>query len=637
MKASEQVKKYHVVFKNKFVTNVKPEDVQRHFISKFKIPEKSVEKIFSGRRVRIKKGLGQQTALDLQDKLFQIGMLCDLELVIEQKPKQKLSLSQTPKKTQQIRQSVDDDDDDDDDFEADFDLSEILMQAETNTSDKNNVKNIVKIIKCHENKIIDIQYLKKNSKYVDTENHFCLAEHDKKSNAFFYFDDFIQGNWCDSEQKTLKTESLRINENLYNKKKRIYRHLIPDQAYVTLNNDLHTYYIRKKSSHYIPPQPSSKRPRSTGIKHIARSIVCHLMLIVLIGMFVSFEKPNSPEQKRFAKIAGNKIHDLQKLRKKQRETRPAKKKLIVQNHLQEKVAPLKKTTSPKKVKKNLTQTKPSPKRVHKNYIKKNNKQITKAKSGSHSSKGKSNKQVVSTGIHQSGNGGGNVGNVSTPDVNQKGILGMIKDTGFSLLNTEALAAVTQIDTVDVSGNFDNNTLKIGGIKGHLGDRKVQMPFNNGGGRVNTKGIHQVLRTGGGDGSGGKGSGARVGELAKGNTGNKAVKAMIRANFQQHAHQIQGGGMSRSAVKKVIDQHIDDITYCYEVALISDPSIVGKAVYEWRILMNGSVGDVHILNASIQNQEILGCIKKSIKTWEFPQPHRDQVLVSYPFVFDIVGF
>ncbi|ETR68923.1 MAG: hypothetical protein OMM_04274 [Candidatus Magnetoglobus multicellularis str. Araruama] len=166
-----------------------------------------------------------------------------------------------------------------------------------------------------------------------------------------------------------------------------------------------------------------------------------------------------------------------------------------------------------------------------------------------------------------------------------------------------------------------------------------MPIHSGGGRVNTKGSHQVLRTGGGDGTGGKGSGGgkQVGELARGNTGNNAVKAMIRANFKQSVHRIHGGGMSRAAVKKVIDQHIDDISYCYEVALISDPSIVGKAVYEWHILLDGSVGDVHILNASIQNQQILGCIKKSIKTWRFPQPHQSQVLVSYPFVFDIVGF
>jgi len=636
METKDQIKKYHVVFKNKFASHVNPKDVQQSFVSKYKVPEKSCARIFSGRRVRIKKGLSQDAALNLQDKLFQIGMLCDIELDIEQKPKQEIVPAPAPKMSSQIKQSMDnedEEDEDEDDIEADFDLSEILMQADTNAIDKKNAKSTVEVIKYHDNNIVDVQYLQNNDKYIDTDNHFCLAEQDRKHKAYFYFDEFLQGSCYDSEKNEVETESLCVYENMYHKKKRIYRHPIPDQGYVTLSNDLYTYHIRKKISHYIPSKKIAKRPKSTGMKHFARSIVCHLMIIFLIGLFASFEKPETIEKKRFAKIAGNKIHDLQKLRKKHREVSRPKKIEIAQHSPKKTKAPVKKLKPAKKVIKQLSKTK-----VSKKHVVKRHNQRKKTKVARQTSRAQTGKQLVTRRSTQKGNGGGKVGNVSTPNVNQKGILGMIKDTGLSLLNTtEALAAVTQLDTVDVPGNFGKNTLKINGIKGNLGDRKVQMPLNTGGGRVNTKGAHQVLRTGGGDGSGGKGSGTRVGELAKGNTGNNAVKAMIRANFQRSVHQIQGGGMSRAAVKKVIDQHIDDITYCYEVALISDPSIVGKAVYEWRILMNGSVGDVNILNASIQNQEILGCIKKSIKTWTFPQPHRAQVLVSYPFVFDIVGF
>ena len=636
MNPSNQIKKYHVVFKNKFVSNVNPIDVQRNFLSKFKVPKNASERIFSGRRVRIKKGMCQQAALELQDKLFKIGMLCDIELDIEQKPQQPVSSVQTSKVSKPHRQF--DDDDDDDDIEADFDLSELLMQTENNITYQKNAKNIVEVIKCLENNIIDIQYLQKNDKYIDTDNQFCLAEYDRKHKAYFYFDDFIQGACYDSHQNALKTESLRVNENMIYKKKRIYRHCIPDQGYVTLTNDLHTYYIRKKSSFTMPPTQIVKKPKATGIKHFARSIVCHLLIIFLVGVLVSFEKTNTTESKRYAKIAGNKIHELQKLRKQQLKISHPQKKEIVQHDLKETVVPSKEVTPPKKSQKKLVKTNKPPKKAVKKSIAYNTRPSKNSTPALRQvSKGKTGNQMVTRHARQEGNGGG-IGNVSTPDVNQKGILGMIRDTGMRFLNTEALAAVTQLDAVTVSGNFDKNTFKIGGIKGHLGDRKVQMSLNTGGGRVNTKGANQVLRTGGGYGdSGGNGTGSRVGELAKGNTGNKAVKAMIRANFQQSVHRIQGGGMSRAAVKKVIDQHIDDITYCYEVALISDPSIVGKAVYEWRILMNGSVGDVHILNASIQNQEILGCIKKSIKTWTFPQPHRAQVMVSYPFVFDIVGF
>jgi len=639
METSHQIKKYHVVFKNKFVSDVNPKDVQRIFTTKFRVPKNSCERIFSGRRVRIKKGLSQQTALSLQDKLFKIGMLCDIELDIDQKPEPKRVTAkesipeQTPKKTPQAQQLKDEDDEEDDDIEADFDLSEILMQADINTIDPKNTKSIIEVIKYHDDKIVDIQYLNKKDKYIDVDNHFCLAELDRKDKAYFYFDAFIQGSCYDTKQKSVDTESLRVNENMYAKNKRIYRHPVPDQGHVTLTNDVYTYHIQRKISHHEPSRKTVKPPRSIGMKHFARSVVCHLMVILLVGWFVSFEKTNISEQKRFAKIAGNKIHDLQKLRKKRQIKRRPQKIEMVQHHPKKTKAPVKEVRpANKKVKKQISKTK-----VSKKNIVRNHKHRKKTKMTGQSPSGKTGKQFVSRRSQKKGNGGGKVGNVATPNVNQKGLLGMIKDTGLSLLNTEALAAVTQLDTVDVPGNFEKNTLKINGVKGSLGNRKVQMPLNTGGGRVSTKGAHQVLRTGGGDGSGGKGSGSRVGELAKGNTGNHAVKAMIRASFKQSEHQIQGGGMSRTAVKKVIDQHIDDITYCYEVALISDPSIVGKAVYEWRIMMNGSVGDVRILNASIQNQEILGCIKRSIKTWTFPQPHRAQVAVSYPFVFDIVGF
>ena len=638
MEKVEPIKSYHIVFQNKFVSNINPVDVQEMFVSTFNVPEKKCSKIFSGRRVRLKKGVSQQVALNFQEKLFKIGMLCDIELNIdsyffsnkEKESKHKTDPDNAQKFPPKINMHVEPkmEDEDEDDVEADFDLSEILHVEEAHQANKRNAQSIVEVIKFYKKNIVDIQYLHIKDKYVDTDTPFCLADYDSRHNAYFYFDEFIQGNCYDFEDKVLETESLRVKENLYHKKKRIFRHPIPDKGHVRLNSELYTYHIRKKKGCHNPPPKIPKRSRSNGLRFLMKSIGCHLLILLLIGLFVSLEKPNTIEKNRFATIAGNKIHDLQKLRKKRREiSRPQKLKIARHEPVPEKIV-----QPTKKVQRKPLQTMVSKKNIVKKYHSTKKTKVSTTISGN-----KKVKRLNARRSKQRGNNGGKAGNVSTPNVNQKGLLGMIKDTGLSLLNTEALAAVTQLDTVEVPGNFGNNTLKVKGIKANLGDRKVHMPLNFGGGRVNTKGAHQVLQTGNGDGSGGKSSGSIVGELSKGNTGNNAVKAMIRANFRRSVHQIQGGGMSRAAVKKVIDQHIDDITYCYEVALISDPSIVGKAVYEWRILMNGSVSDVHILNASIQNQEILGCIKRSIKTWTFPQPHRAQVLVSYPFVFDIVGF
>jgi len=648
---------YHIVFKNKLVADKDVKIVKRDFMKRFKLESSACEKIFSGRKIRIKKGLNQEDALKLQDSLFQMGMLCDIELDTYIAPEKKAS----PQKTEiQISKKTDltnkinsqnsltdktaenkeldvfdeEDDDDYEDIEANFNLADMLIQEHlSEVQDKKSEKTVVEIIKCHEENIIDIKYLEKNQKYYETDTNFCLAEYDKKQNIYFYFNDFFQGGVFISGKKEIDTMSMCIDQNIYRKGKRIFRKHIPDNGYVELKDDVYTYYIRKKTSDEISQKIISKKSRPPVFNYFFKSIACHMTLILIIGLFFSFEKTGPKEPERFAKIAGNKIQDLQKIRKKRLQPIAPEKKEIVKLTPEKAVAPTKKINKsiPEKIKK-------SPKQIIAQKSNRKKRASKKISTKKYKSTGK--KQVAVRNSNRKGSGGGGPkGNASTPNVNQKGILGLLKDTGLSLLPNDALAAVTQLDTIDVPGTFQKDTLKIKGIKGHLGDAKIQIPGSTGGGRVNTKGAHQVLRTGGGDGSGknGSGKGRKIGELAKGNTGKNAVKAMIRANFNQTVQNIQGGGISRAAVKEVIDQHIDDITYCYEVALISDPSIVGKAVYEWRILMNGSVGDVHILSASIQNQQILGCIKKSIKTWDFPKPHKRQVLVSYPFVFDIVGF
>jgi len=139
----------------------------------------------------------------------------------------------------------------------------------------------------------------------------------------------------------------------------------------------------------------------------------------------------------------------------------------------------------------------------------------------------------------------------------------------------------------------------------------------------------VLRSAGASGEG------RVAALEKGKTGQKQVMGMVSAKLSKTVR-VQGG-MSREAVKRVIDEHLDEISYCYETALVANPSIMGKVIFEWKILMSGKVGSVSIKSSSINSNEIHSCIQAAIRTWQFPKPKGNQVMVSYPFIFDIVGF
>jgi hypothetical protein len=124
-------------------------------------------------------------------------------------------------------------------------------------------------------------------------------------------------------------------------------------------------------------------------------------------------------------------------------------------------------------------------------------------------------------------------------------------------------------------------------------------------------------------------------LERGSTGKKKVQAMVTAKMSRTV-KIEGG-MSREMVKRVIDQHLDEITYCYETALLTNPSILGRIVFEWKILKDGSVGEIRIVASSVNSNQIHGCIKSAIKSWQFPKPVGTEVIVSYPFVFDLVSF
>ena len=225
-------------------------------------------------------------------------------------------------------------------------------------------------------------------------------------------------------------------------------------------------------------------------------------------------------------------------------------------------------------------------------------------------------------------GGFGEGNIKNRNVNQTGLLSLLGKTDLAG-PSEAIASVTNLDAVEVPGTTDKNFV-VGGIKGALGDGKISIaPPSAGGGIMQTKGDRQVLRSAGAGGPG------QVAALEKGKTGNRQVQAMVTAQLTRTV-KIEGG-MSREMVKRVIDQHLEEITYCYESALMTNPSIMGRVVFEWKILMSGKVGEIRIVNSSVNSSEIHQCIKSAIASWQFPQPDGAEVVVSYPFVFDLVTF
>ena len=151
-------------------------------------------------------------------------------------------------------------------------------------------------------------------------------------------------------------------------------------------------------------------------------------------------------------------------------------------------------------------------------------------------------------------------------------------------------------------------------------------FGGGGsGGFGTKGA-EILRGKGGGGIGALGAG----NIGKGSVGGTVTHATARSVAAQ-------GSIDREAVAKVINSHLQEVRACYERALLKDPSLAGKVVLEWTIGVTGGVTTARTKSSTLKNGSVEGCILTSLKGWKFPTPKGGVVIISYPFMFNSVGY
>jgi hypothetical protein len=141
-------------------------------------------------------------------------------------------------------------------------------------------------------------------------------------------------------------------------------------------------------------------------------------------------------------------------------------------------------------------------------------------------------------------------------------------------------------------------------------------------RTGTRGIKDLFA---------KGARAKL----KGRKGSK-VRGQVRA--QKRSVRMKGtGSLDKALIAKVVAKNIGQVRYCYERTLLKEPSIRGKVVLEWSIGLSGKVTRVKEKFSSLNSSAMTGCIIGKVKGWKFPKPRGGQVIVSYPFIFNSVGF
>ena len=92
------------------------------------------------------------------------------------------------------------------------------------------------------------------------------------------------------------------------------------------------------------------------------------------------------------------------------------------------------------------------------------------------------------------------------------------------------------------------------------------------------------------------------------------------------------GEEKRAIGDYIRNNSDNIQDCYSRRLQDRPTLQGKLVVRFDIGANGKV--IGAAADGIQDRELIMCVVKSVRQWEFAKPSSGGKLrVAYPFKFE----
>jgi outer membrane biosynthesis protein TonB len=94
-----------------------------------------------------------------------------------------------------------------------------------------------------------------------------------------------------------------------------------------------------------------------------------------------------------------------------------------------------------------------------------------------------------------------------------------------------------------------------------------------------------------------------------------------------------GELPPQVIRRIVQQHLVRIRFCYEKALAKDSKLEGKVTARFVIAADGSVASVSDGGSTIKNKEVIACSLKVFQSMSFPLPANGAtVVVNYPILF-----
>ena len=93
-----------------------------------------------------------------------------------------------------------------------------------------------------------------------------------------------------------------------------------------------------------------------------------------------------------------------------------------------------------------------------------------------------------------------------------------------------------------------------------------------------------------------------------------------------------GSLSREVIQRVVRRHHNEVRFCYEQALNSQPNWAGRVTTRFIISSSGAVQTALVSSSTLGHQTTERCITSAVQRWAFPAPDGGGVVsVTYPFV------
>jgi TonB family protein len=211
----------------------------------------------------------------------------------------------------------------------------------------------------------------------------------------------------------------------------------------------------------------------------------------------------------------------------------------------------------------------------------------------------------------------------------KALKALAKLSAAGPATNDLLAAVDKLGSGPGSKNAKTSNFKLSGLigKSPIANAGTGTFGLGGGGKGGgaTLGA-ELLRGKGGGGIGALGAGG----VGKGTVGGTVTRATARSIAAQ-------GSIDREGVAKVVNSHLQEVHACYERALLREAGLAGKVVLEWTISTSGRVVAAKTKSSTLRNSAVEACILNALKTWTFPPATGGQVIITYPFLFNSVGY